>query len=217
MSSSRSISPIPDGYSQLPAGKIASVVTYLEINDIADWPMPAQIGDYSIQPFDPTNLAAYRHLFRRVGAPWLWFSRLQLTDKELRTVLGRSDVETYALCQDGAAEGLLEIDFGQLDEAELVYFGVTPEVIGGGAGKHLMQFALHRVGTRHQQHPLRRFWLHTCSLDHPRALAFYQQIGFRAYARAIEVFDDPRLLGLLPRSAAPHVPLIESGFKVEPG
>jgi hypothetical protein len=54
-----------------------------------------------------------------------------------------------------------------------------------------------------------RFWLHTCTFDHPAAVGFYSRYGFKPYMRAIEVSADPRLTGLLPRSAAPQIPLIE--------
>jgi hypothetical protein len=33
--------------------------------------------------------------------------------------------------------------------------------------------------------------------------------GFQPFARQIEIVDDPRLAGILPRGAAPHVPIIE--------
>ena len=54
-----------------------------------------------------------------------------------------------------------------------------------------------------------RVWVHTCTLDHPSALAFYQRSGFRAFRHQIEIADDPRLDGTLARSAAKHVPIIE--------
>ena len=56
-----------------------------------------------------------------------------------------------------------------------------------------------------------RVWLHTCTFDHPAAVRFYRARGFRPYKFAIEVSDDPRLTGHLPRDAAPHVPLISTG------
>jgi hypothetical protein len=59
-------------------------------------------------------------------------------------------------------------------------------------------------------HPIRRFWLHTCTLDHPRALPFYLRAGFTAYKREIEIADDPRLTGALRRDATPDVPIIEN-------
>jgi hypothetical protein len=33
--------------------------------------------------------------------------------------------------------------------------------------------------------------------------------GFIPYARSIEIADDPRLHGILARSAAPHIPIME--------
>ena len=57
-------------------------------------------------------------------------------------------------------------------------------------------------------HSPRRLRVHTCSLDHPGAVAFYIRSGFRPYRRAVEVADDPRLLGLVPRDSAAWLPLI---------
>jgi hypothetical protein len=57
-------------------------------------------------------------------------------------------------------------------------------------------------------HPIRRFWVHTCTLDHAGALAFYVRSGFVPYRRQIEIADDPRILGEAPRTAAPHVPIL---------
>jgi hypothetical protein len=51
-------------------------------------------------------------------------------------------------------------------------------------------------------------WVHTCTLDHPAALGFYRRNGFTPFARAIESFADPRLLGVLPADCAPQIPLI---------
>lgn len=57
-------------------------------------------------------------------------------------------------------------------------------------------------------HPIRRFWVHTCTMDHPGALAFYIRSGFVPFKRQIEIADDPRLTGTLSASAAPEVPII---------
>jgi hypothetical protein len=57
--------------------------------------------------------------------------------------------------------------------------------------------------------PIRRFWLHTCTFDHPSALAFYQRSGFTPFRRQVEITDDPRLDGICPRGAARHIPIVE--------
>jgi ribosomal protein S18 acetylase RimI-like enzyme len=51
--------------------------------------------------------------------------------------------------------------------------------------------------------------VHSCTLDSPQALGFYRRAGFVPYAREVEIFADPRIAGVLPRDAAPHVPLLE--------
>jgi hypothetical protein len=63
--------------------------------------------------------------------------------------------------------------------------------------------------TRAWEQPIARLWVHTCSFDHPNALSFYQRSGFKPYAVMVEVHEDPRLTGHLPKHASPNVPLIE--------
>jgi GNAT superfamily N-acetyltransferase len=192
-----------DGYTDLPAGKLASVVTYLEMTS----PPPLQEIDtreLSLRHLDRSDLDEYRRLFREIGQNWLWGSRLLMSDGELSRILRDPPVDLYELLSDGFAKGLLELDRREFPDIEISFFGVTEDMIGRGAGKFLMSRAL-EIAWRHRP---KRVWLHTCSLDHPRALAFYIKAGFRPYRRALEVWADPRLSGALPREAAPHVPLL---------
>ena len=84
------------------------------------------------------------------------------------------------------------------------FFGLVPEAIGQGWGRLLMAEALRRAWER----PIDRLWVHTCTLDHPRALGFYMRSGFRPYKRAVEIAEDPRLKGYVPLTTAPHIPPI---------
>ena len=139
------------------------------------------------------DLDWFRDLYRRVGEEWLWFSRLRMSDAELAAIIHAPRVEVYALAHDGRDEGLLELDFREPGQCELVFFGVTANLIGSGAGRFLMNRALERAWSQ----PISRLWVHTCTLDHPNALAFYQRSGFRPFRRQVEVADDPRLDGTL--------------------
>ncbi len=196
---------IPDGYGAVPPGRIASVVTCLEMT--ARPPLrPEPAGAWTLRRVERPPLDWYRALFRRIGEPWLWFSRLQMTDRELSAILWDAAVEVHALAVDGADEGLLELDFRRAEDCELAFFGVSPPLIGSGAGRFLMNRAIERAWAR----PIRRLWVHTCTLDHPGALAFYRRSGFRPWRLQVEVAPDPRLSGVLPREAAPHVPIIET-------
>jgi len=149
---------------------------------------------------------AYRTLFRRVGEPWLWFSRLVTADAALAAIIGDPAVEIFAVVDRAGIEvGLLELDFRVAGECEIAFFGLVPELAGKGHGRWLMGHAL-ALGWRAG---IERMWVHTCTLDHPAALGFYRSAGFTPFARAVETFADPRIAGVLPRDAAPHIPLIE--------
>ena len=195
---------LPDGYSDVPAGKIAAVVTHLEMTERPALRLDPP-GAWTLRRVETPGLDWYRDLHRRVGEEWLWFARLRMNDHELAAIIHSPLVEVHALVQDGRDEALLELDFREAGQCELVYFGVTAKLIGGGAARWLMNRALERAWSR----PVTRFWVHTCTFDHPAAVAFYQRSGFRAFRRQIEIADDPRLDGTAPRGVARHVPVIE--------
>lgn len=193
-----------DGYTDLPKGKLVFAVTYLEMFSRPSGEAPLR-EDLSLEPWLNPDLDEYRDLFRAVGQDWLWFGRLQKPDEELRAILQDPARLHFRPLKDGKSVGMLELDFTDPAQPELAYFGLVPEAVGGGAGRWLMAQALEIVWNRPET---RRFWVHTCNADSPQALGFYQRSGFAPYKMAIEVADDPRLKGLLPRSCAPHVPLI---------
>jgi GNAT superfamily N-acetyltransferase len=154
--------------------------------------------------WEKPDLTAYRSLYRAIGQDWLWFSRLMMPDEALAAILGDPRVEVYTLMDRRRPIGLLELDFREEGQCELAFFGVVPEAIGQGAGRFLMDRAIEKAWAR----PIRRLWVHTCTLDHPSALGFYLRSGFRPYEYLVEVADDPRLTGHLAPDAAPQFPII---------
>lgn len=207
------------GYQIVPPGCLATTVTFLEMTqpslalagdgdgaaDRTHEHGAAQAGDITYQRLTGAHVSRYRALFAEVGAPWLWFSRLAMPVEELERLLDNTDIMAFAALKDGEWIGLMEVDFRTPAEAELAYFGLVPGAVGSGFGRPLMDAALKLAWS----HPIRRLMVHTCTLDHPRALSFYQRAGFRPFKTAIEVMIDPRLNGILPRDCAPHVPMIE--------
>ncbi len=201
----RQVTDLPDGHSDVARRKIAAVVTHLEMLERpASRPVPPR-ADLALRHMPNPDVDWYRALFRRVGEDWLWFSRLTIDRTKLAAIIQSPDVEVFALEAAGTEAGLLELDFRVAGECELAYFGVMPSLVGTGAGRFLMNAALERAWTR----PIRRFWVHTCTLDHPVAIAFYRRSGFAPFRVQVEIADDPRLTGVLPRSAARQVPMIE--------
>ncbi|MBV1926631.1 MAG: GNAT family N-acetyltransferase [Rhodobacteraceae bacterium] len=195
---------LASGFYDVAPGKIATVVTHLEMTEQANQrPVPEPEG-VKLRQVDPT-VEWYRDLYRRVGGQdWLWFARIGMSDKDLSDILRDPSVIVYALIKDDVAEGYLELDFRIDGECELAYFGVTSVLLGTGAGRYLMNAAIRLAW----QKPIKRFHVHTCTLDHPDALGFYRRSGFRPYRQQIEIADDPRLAGQLPMDAGRRVPII---------
>ncbi|MCJ8155825.1 GNAT family N-acetyltransferase [Sphingomonas sp. LaA6.9] len=193
------------GLSAVPKGQVAAIVTSLEmLTPPARKPLPA--SPLRLERWKAPPVEKYRALFRRIGEPWLWFSRLIMDDARLIDIIHDERDEIYAVVDaQGIEVGILELDFREEGQCELGFFGLVPELSGKGHGRWLMAQAM-ALGWRKG---VKRLWVHTCTLDSPGALNFYRREGFVPFARSVETFDDPRLHGWLPREAAPHIPIIE--------
>jgi GNAT superfamily N-acetyltransferase len=190
-------------YEAVPDGELAAVVTYLEMRARPEVGVPRSTLDL-LRLTNP-SVERYRTLFHLVGAPWLWFSRLIMDDARLEAIIQHPNVELFAV-QDGNGRdvGMLELDFREADECELAFVGLVPELSGMGHGRWLLEEAVRRAW----REGVKRVHVHTCTLDHPAALAAYRRAGFLPYKRSIERFPDPRLIGILPKDCAPQIPLL---------
>jgi GNAT superfamily N-acetyltransferase len=186
-------------------GELGAIVTSLEMTSRPPLrAMPA--SELRVERWSSPTADKYRALYRRIGEPWLWFSRLELNDADLLQIIDDPSVRIWAvLDRRGIEVGILELDFRQSGQCEIAFFGLVPELGGKGHGKWLMAMAL-QLGWA--EAGVQRMWVHTCTLDGPNALAFYQKSGFTAYQRQLETFADPRTTGLISREVAPHVPII---------
>jgi GNAT superfamily N-acetyltransferase len=195
----------------VPPGQLATVVTSLEMLSppaIATGPVKSALKLERWRA--PVDLARYRALFREIGTPWLWQGRLIMSDAELSEILDDPATEVHvATRRDGTPVGLLELDFSVENEFEISYFGLAPGMTGNGHGAWLMAHCL-RLGWSggEAKRPITRGWVHTCDLDHPSALGFYQREGFIPFKREVELIPDPRQNGIHPRETAPRVPLL---------
>ncbi len=183
---------------------LATIVTTLEMRRRPPLrPIPG--SRFRLVRWERPAIDRYRTLFARVGAPWLWYSRLVMADAALSAILGDPLIKVHAVIDPAGIEvGMVELDLRQPAACEISYFGLVPELAGQGHGRWLMAETLARAWNR----GVERVWLHTCTLDHPGALGFYRAQGFAAVKRTIETFPDPRISGVLPRDAAPQIPLL---------
>jgi GNAT superfamily N-acetyltransferase len=184
--------------------EVATVVTTLEMTRRPPLrPLPA--SPLRLVAWPAPSPERYRTLFARVGTPWLWYSRLLMDDAALVAIVHNAAVAVHAVTDaQGIEIGMLELDHRTPGACEIAYFGLVPDLAGRGHGRWLMAEAL----TRAWRKDVERVWVHTCTLDHPRALGFYRAQGFVAIKRTLETFPDPRALGVLPTDAAPQVPYL---------
>jgi GNAT superfamily N-acetyltransferase len=204
--------PLAHGFHRVAPGDLAAVVTALDMRSLPEaLRRPALEADVPLQLVRWTDCAPerYRLLYRRIGAPWLWWSRLALDDAALGAIIHDPAVELYAVTDRARVEiGMLELDFRQPGACEIAFFGFVPKATGNGFGKWLMRRALQRAWQGRGGTAIERVWVHTCTLDDARAAAFYQAQGFVPAARFVEVFSDPRANGLLPADTGTLHPLI---------
>ena len=190
-------------YEPIADGDLAAVVTFLDMHEAPSMQLPA--SSLSLRRIECPEPHEYRQLFRKIGSPWLWFSRLIMDDAKLSAIIQDPLVELHVVIDElGTEIGMVELDFREAGECELAFIGLVPELAGRGHGRWMLGKTLSLAW----REGIRRVHVHTCTLDHPAALSAYRNAGFRACKRSIERFPDPRLRGILPRDSAPQIPLL---------
>ena len=160
---------------------------------------PAGLKTSLIRAVQPT-VSFYRWLYDTVGAGWTWTDRRAMSDSDLHAAIISNSTEIYVVYVDGVPAGFGEVvRYKDINEAELMYFGLVPEYIGRGLGTYFIRAMIDIAWSGEPK----RITVHTCDLDHPRALANYQRAGFVAISREVELVPDPRRVGL-PMPPAPE-------------
>jgi GNAT superfamily N-acetyltransferase len=128
------------------------------------------------------TVSYYRFLYDVVGRDYDWTSRKKLSDAELAGLLNDPRMEVHVLMVEGVPAGFAELDRRIEGEIELVQFGLVPEFIGQGLGRYFLQWTIDKAWS----YSPRRFWLHTCTRDHPVALPNYLKAGFAIFKEKIK-------------------------------
>ena len=158
-------------------------VTYLEMMSPDQRTTPPEWTESAVvvRAECPT-ISFYRYLYDTVGADWDWFERRRLSNEALAAIIHDDAVEVFVLYVRGVPAGYVELDRRVEGEVEIAYFGLVPDYIGRGLGPCLLGWGLDRAWSCGP----RRVWLHTCSLDHPKALSVYRRAGFEVFDRRVE-------------------------------
>ena len=158
--------------------QVGVTVYYLEMRCApADPAPPAPVGARVLEVAAPT-VDYYRFLYNAVGSDYHWESRGAVTDKNLEASIRDPRNVLYVLHVEGAPAGYAELDLRLAGEVELVQFGLFPGYLGRGLGPWFLSWIVEKVWAGSPS----RFWLHTCTLDHPAAVPTYVRQGFTQYA-----------------------------------
>ncbi|MDL5154812.1 GNAT family N-acetyltransferase [Actinomycetospora termitidis] len=155
-----------------------------------------------------------RFLYTAVGGPWHWTDKLGFTWNDWYAHVTRDGFETWVAHRRGTPAGYVELMGRPTDEGtevEIESFGLLPHAVGRRFGGHLLTRALTEAWRLDDRWPdlppVRRVWLHTCTLDSAHARANYERRGLVAYdtrTHEQEVADPP---GPWPDSGAPRPPV----------
>lgn len=157
--------------------EVEVTVYYLEMHEAVRHDVPAPREGLQVLHARQPSVPYYRFLYNTVGQEYRWLSRRILSDEQLAELIQHPQIELHVLHVDGCPAGFAELDRRVPDEVELVQFGLMPEFVGQGLGKWFLQWTIDQAWS----YQPRRFWLHTCTLDHPNALRNYRKAGFQDY------------------------------------
>ena len=154
---------------------VAVVRTYLEMDSPDRQTGRAPVPPGFVVRQERCDPDLYRELYEGVGSDYHWRDRRSWTDEQLRAHLERPDIEIWVLREREAPRGFFELARQADGSVEIAYFGLLPLGIGQGLGRAFLTSA---IDAAWRSKP-RRVWLHTCTLDHPAALANYLARGFQ--------------------------------------
>jgi GNAT superfamily N-acetyltransferase len=131
--------------------------------------------------FSKTDIPFYREIYSRVGGDWGWAGRLMLSDEELTEKFSNQNDFVYIMYIKEKISGFIEI-LKEGDDAEILYMGLTPDFIGKGYGKLILNYAIEKAWDGNSK----RIWLHTCEYDHKIALENYKKAGFVIFGENVD-------------------------------
>lgn len=149
--------------------------------------LPATASDVAIVLVAPPFPELNRFFYATVGAPWVWYSRRPWTYTQWRQYVDRPELETWMATFAGVPAGYVELEKQADGSVQIAFFGIFKQFTGRGLGGHLLTFAIERGW----QWGANRVWVHTCSLDDPRALPNYQARGLQIYKQETELKQLP--------------------------
>jgi GNAT superfamily N-acetyltransferase len=160
--------------------KIQVVRTYLELKTPGQL-KPARVEDHLLRlaRVPVPSVPLVQRLYKEVGAEYHWADRWKWSIKEWTDWVEQIGYGVWILTYDGDLAGFFEFTAGEDGSVEISLFGLVARFHGRGLGKHLLTGAVEiawAIGAN-------RVWLHTCTLDDPKALPNYLARGFTEFKK----------------------------------
>jgi GNAT superfamily N-acetyltransferase len=130
-----------------------------------------------VQECQVKQFAFNRFLYQMVGSDWRWTDKLSWSDDQWRSYAEGDDRLTWVAWFKGSPAGYYELHFQEHGAVEVSNFGLLTPFIGKGFGGYLLTHAIRSAW----ESGASRVWLHTCTYDHPNALANYEARGMKRY------------------------------------
>lgn len=152
--------------------------TYLEMHS-PDELRPKDVADERFRIGEATvkQWQVNRFFYLTVGEAWQWIDKRDWTDQQWQAYAEAERLRTFVAYFDASPAGYYELDRHDDGSIEIAYLGLMPAFFGRGLGGALLTSALENAWK--MQPP--RVWVHTCTLDHPAALANYKERGMKVY------------------------------------
>ncbi len=173
--------------------RIGVTVTFMRMDQPPAEPAPKLPEGVTVERFSWCSVEQYRRLYNTVGAPYVWWLRRIMSDRELTLLLRHPAISIHVVSVNGVEAGFYELDTSHWPAVNLSYFGLMPHAVGKGFG---FAFLRHAVDTGFAM-GAKAMTVNTCTADHPRALPAYLRAGFRQVRQVREVWDVPVRLGLV--------------------
>ncbi|MDC0616266.1 GNAT family N-acetyltransferase [Candidatus Pelagibacter sp.] len=154
---------------------------YLEIKSLKDFKeVKKPLEGFYVELSNPKDFQLNKFFYKNIGKKCNWIDRLVWTDLNWTKYISDKNLSTYILKNKNEIAGYFELLFNKdLNEAEIIYFGILDEYLEKKLGGYLLSEAIKISFTL----KFKRVHVHTCSLDHKNALNNYLSRGMKIFKK----------------------------------
>jgi GNAT superfamily N-acetyltransferase len=157
---------------------VTKIVTYVEMTAPSQLIPAPPVPGLALEAMDRSS-PLIPGIMARIGAAYDWKSASRTEEEWALWFAEHPDRTFWLLSFEGEPAGMVICDLHPGGEAEILTFGLLPEFVGKGLGGFALTLGVQQAWALAPS--VNRVWLHTSSLDHPRALPNYHRHGFRTF------------------------------------